>query len=621
MSSNIRIRFKIIVYIVIGVLMALLLRLYFLQVISGEIFAEMASESISRRASIAAPRGNIYDRNGKLIVKSTPVSAVAAQPHILMQNDGAIELLSDYLDIPAANIREKLENANISYLERVFLKTGIDKPTMIRIKESSGLLPGVEIVDIYLREYNYGVLGSHILGYTGEIDEKKLASDLYRGDYSGGDQIGLTGLEKQYESMLRGEKGEIIYEVDPQGKPVSIIEERPAVSGNDLYLTIDIELQKVTEEILYSGIMEVREKTLKNTDEHYIVPGGAVVVLNARNGEVLSMASFPTYDPGIFSGGISPEDWAYLNDTENCFPLNNRAVMSYAPGSVFKIVTAYAGLEENIVSEYSTAACRGIWYGLGSDFPKSCWKKSGHGSLSMREAIKNSCDIYFYEVGYGLFVKMDNIEELLQKYSREFGFGRETGIDLPFEDEGLVPDREWKKEYFADRIENTVWFPGDTVNMSIGQGDLLVTPLQMAMAYSIAANRGIQYEPHLVKEIRDPYGDVHTGSTTLNWKDIELNEYYLEIIEDGFDMVTGPGGTASYTFRNFPTGEIPIAGKTGTAEVYGKQDYAWFASYGPIGNPEYVIVVMLEQAGGGGSNASPIAEKIYRYLFELDQSY
>jgi len=600
--------------------MALLLRLYFLQVISGEIFAEMVSESISRRTSIAAPRGNIYDRNGKLIVKSTPVAAVVAQPHKLMQDDGAIELLSDYLDIPAADIREKLKNANISYLERVFLKTGIDKPTIIRIKESGVLLPGVEIVDVYLREYNYGVLGSHILGYTGEINEKKLASDLYSGDYSGGDQIGLTGLEEQYENILRGEKGEIIYEVDPLGRPVRVIEERSAVSGNDLYLTIDIELQKVTEEILHSGIMEIREKTLKNTDEHYKVPGGAVVVLNARNGEVLSMASFPTYDPGIFSGGISPEDWKYLNDPENCFPLNNRAVMSYAPGSVFKLVTAYAGLEEDIVSEYSVTTCRGIWYGLGSDFPKSCWRKSGHGSLSMRGAIKNSCDIYFYEIGYGLLVKMDNIEELLQKYARMFGFGQGTGIDLPSEDAGLVPDREWKKEYFADRIENTVWYPGDTVNISIGQGDLLVTPLQMAVAYSIAANRGIHYEPHLVKEIRDPYGDAYTGDTTLNWKDIELNEYYLEIIEDGLDMVTSPGGTAAYTFRDFPTDEIPIAGKTGTAEVYGKQDYAWFASYAPIGNPEYVIVVMLEQAGGGGSNASPIAEKIYRYLFGLDQS-
>jgi len=616
LSSSIR--FKIIIYLTIGVLAALLLRLYFIQIISGEIFAEMASESISRRTSIAAPRGNIYDRNGKLIAKSIPVSAIAAQPHILLQSDEAIELLSDYIGIPAAEIRKKLENTNISYLEKVFLKTGIDKPTMIRIKESSDRLPGVEIVDVFLREYNYGVLGSHILGYIGEIDEERLASELYSGDYSGGDLIGLTGLEEKYESMLRGEKGEIVYEVDPIGRPVRVIEERPAVSGNDLYLTIDIDLQKITEEILSDQIMAVRKKTLVNSDEHYIVSGGAVVVLSAKNGEVLSMASFPTYDPGIFSGGISPQDWTYLNDTENYFPLNNRAIMSYAPGSVFKIVTAYSGLEENIVSEYSTTTCNGIWYGLGSDFPKLCWRKSGHGNLSIRAAIKNSCDIYFYTVGYGLFLKMDNIGELLQKYSRMFGFGQETGIDLPSEDEGRVPDREWKKEYFADRIENTVWFPGDTVNMSIGQGDLLVTPLQMAVAYSIIANRGIQYEPHLVKEIKDPYGDLYVGSTTPDWKDIEMDEYYMEIIEDGLNMVTSPGGTAAYAFRNFPTGQIPIAGKTGTVEVYGKQDYAWFASYGPIGNPEYVVVVMLEQAGGGGSNASPIGEKIYRYLFGLD---
>jgi len=616
---NSNIRFKIIIYFTIGLLFALLLRLYYLQIISGETFAEMASESVSRRTEIAAPRGNIYDRNGKLIVKSIPVSAIAAQPHLLLNNDEAIELLSDYLDIPADDIREKLENANISYLERVFIKTGIDKPTMIKIKESNNRLPGVEIVDIYLREYNYGVLASHILGYTGEINEEKLESDLYSDDYSGGDQIGLTGLEEQYENILRGEKGEIVYEVDPIGRPVRVIEESAAVSGNDLYLTIDIDLQKITEEILYNQIMAVREKTLKNSDEHYIVPGGAVVVLNAKNGEVLSMASFPTYDPGIFSGGISSQDWEYLRKDENCFPLNNRAIMSYAPGSVFKVVTAYGGLEENIVSEYTSISCSGIWYGLGSDFPKLCWKKSGHGSLSIRAAINNSCDIFFYTLGYGLFVKMDNIEELLQKYSRLFGFGDYTGIDLPTEDKGRVPDREWKKEYFKERIENTVWFPGDTVNMSIGQGDLLVTPLQMAMAYSIIANRGIQYQPHLIKEIMDQYGNTRAGDTISNWKDIELDEYYLEVIEDGLEMVTNPGGTAGYTFRNFPTGQIPIAGKTGTVEVYGKQDYAWFASYGPIGSPEYVVVVFLEQAGGGGSNASPIAEKIYRYLFGLDQ--
>lgn len=618
MNSGIRIRLKIIIYIIFALLTALVLRLYFLQVISGELYAEMASESIARERTITAPRGNIYDRNGKLLVRSIPVAAVAVEPHLLLSDDEAIELLGGYIDMDAGKIRGILEDADVSYLERVFLKTGIEKPVIIAIKENISRLPGVEIVDVYLREYKYGVLASHILGYTGEIDEERLESDRYGDGYSGGDQIGLTGLEEYYENMLKGEKGSIIYEVDPLGKPVSIRQEIPAEKGNDLYLTIDIDLQKVTEEILHSGIMEVREKTLKDSEEQYNVPGGAVVVLNAKNGEVLSMASFPTYDPGVFSGGISSVDWAYLNDPANYYPLNNRAVMSYAPGSVFKVVTAYAGLEENIVSEYGRISCSGTWYGLGPDYPKFCWRKSGHGSLDMRGAITNSCDTYFYEIGYGLYVKLKNTGELLQKYARDFGFGGITGIDLPFEDEGRVADREWKKEYFKDRVEYSVWFPGDTVNMAIGQGDLLVTPLQMALAYSTAANRGIQYEPHLVKEIRDPGGELFVESTISNWKDIDLNEHYLEIMEDGFEMVISPGGTAAYTFRNFPIDQIPIAGKTGTAEVAGKQDYAWFASYGPIGNPEYIIVVMLEEAGGGGSNASPIAEKIYRYLFGLD---
>ncbi len=517
-------------------------------------------------------------------------------------------------------IRDKFESVNISYLEKLFIKTRIDKSTVIKLKENSFRLPGVEVLDVYLREYKYGVLASHILGYTGEIDEERLESGLYSGDYSGGDQIGLTGLEEQCESILRGQKGEIIYEVDSLGKPVSIIEERNAISGNNLHLTIDIELQKVTEEALVNGIMEVRDKTLKDSDENYKVTGGAVVVLDSKNGEVLSMASFPTYNPEVFSGGISAKDWAYLNDAQNQFPLNNRAVMSYAPGSVFKIITAYAGLEEDIIGEYSTFRCDGVWDGLGSDFPRRCWRSSGHGSLSIRNGIKNSCDIYFYEVGFGLYIKMDNIEELLQKNAERFGFGDKTGIDLVFEDEGRVPDREWKKEYFEDTVEYSIWFPGDTVNMSIGQGDLLVTPLQMAMVYSTVANRGMQYVPHLVKEVSDQYGEISAESKLENWRDLELNEYYMELLEEGFDLVTKPGGTAAYTFRNFPTNEIPVAGKTGTAEVFGKQDFAWFASYAPIGSPEYVVVVMLEEAGGGGSNAAPIAEKIYRYLFGLDKN-
>ena len=613
-----RIRFKIVIYFILVLMVSLILRLYFLQVMSGQIYAEMASNSITREKSIAAPRGNIYDRNGKLLVKSIPVSAVAVEPYLVAGDEKVLQMLSDQLEIPVEEIKKKLDESNISYLERVILKTGIDPATIIYLKEYGDRLAGVEVIDVFLREYKYDFLASHILGYTGEINPSRLAQEEYEG-YAGGDQIGLTGLEEFYEYLLRGENGKIVYEVDPQGRPVNIIEETQYTPGNDLYLTIDIELQKVTEELLYEGILEARSKKVSGTDENYKVPGGVVVVINSRNGEVLSMVSYPTYDPGLFVGGISEKDWGNLNDPQNYFPLNNRAVMSFAPGSIFKIITAYAGLSEKVISETSRTICNGIWLGLGEEFPRWCWNKGGHGGLEIIGGIKNSCDVFFYDIGYKLFSKSKNIEELLQKYSRFFGLGSPTGIDLPFEDSGLIPDKQWKKEYFKDQVEYSVWFPGDTVNMAIGQGDTLTSPLQMAKVYSTVANYGIQYQLHLVKEIKDYLGNVSIDSNRIEeYEDLNLDENYIEAIEKGFQQVVGPGGTAAFSFRNFPIREIPVAGKTSTVEVFGKQNYAWFASYAPVGNPQYVIVVILEEGGGGGSNAAPIVEKIYRYLFNIN---
>jgi len=617
LDSTTKKRLKIVVYLFLALMAIFILRLYFLQVISGSLYAEEASESIVRTRTILAPRGNIYDKNGKLLVKSVPVLAVAVDPRVVLQHEDVIKVLSEKLNIPYEDIVKKLQNSNIPYLDRVILKENIDYGSMIYLKENSNMLPGVGVIDIFSREYSYGSLASHILGYTGEINEDKLKMKKYSAGYEGGDQIGLTGIEAVYENVLKGVKGEIIYEVDPMGRPVRIIEETSYTAGNDLYLTIDIELQKKVEEILHESVVEIRQNKLPRSDEYYKVTGGAVIVLGARTGEVLAMASYPTFNPELFVGGISVSDWNYLNNPDNSYPLNNRAMMSFAPGSAFKVIPAYAGLSENIVSEYSKINCSGVWYRLGEDFPKWCWKKTGHGSIDIRSAIKNSCDIYFYEIGYGLFLKLQNIEELLQKYARIFGFGAKTGIDLPYEDGGLVPDRQWKKEYFKNQVENSVWYPGDTINMVIGQGYLLATPLQTAQAYSILANRGIKHTPYVVSETRDESGEISIDLSRNESENLNLNSNFMSIIEEGLCLAVSQG-TASYAFRNFPLSEIPIAGKTGTSEVAGKQDYAWFASYGPVGNPEYVVVVMLEEAGSGGKVAAPVAEKIYRYLFNLN---
>jgi penicillin-binding protein 2 len=616
LSSNIRIRFSIIIYFLVMILIVLIIRLFFIQVMSGELYAEMASESIIREKTIAAPRGNIYDRNGKPVVESIPVSAVAVKPNIVSKNEEVIETLSSCLDISVDDIKEELDQSSLSYIDRVILKVDIDKSDLIFLKENSGSLPGVEVIDVYLRKYNYDFLASHLLGYTGEIDEERLKSSDYSDDYEGGDQVGFSGLEETYESILRGNKGKEIYEVDPLERPVNVLEESEPVCGNDLYITIDIDLQRAVEEILYQAILAARLKKDRSTDQYYKVPGGAVVVLDPTSGQILAMASYPTFDPELFVGGISYTDWDYLNDPQNYYPLNNRAINAFPPGSVIKIVTGYAGLNEEIVSEWRKLNCSGVWLGLGEDSPKKCW--SVHGNLDIRGAFKNSCDIYFYQVGYGLLKKYDNEQELLQKYLRIFGFGEKTGVDLPYEDQGLVPDKEWKEDYFKYSPEYSVWFPGDTVNMAIGQGDLMVTPLQMAQAFSIIANRGVVFTPHLAMEIRDSQGNLFIEDSAAEYQDLRLNEYFLEVIEDGLVQVVGTGGTAAGAFAGFPLDEIPMAGKTGTAEFYGRQDYAWFASYAPVGDPEYVIVAMLEEAGSGGSNVAPIAEEIYRYLFNIE---
>ncbi|MCL4378246.1 MAG: penicillin-binding protein 2 [Actinobacteria bacterium] len=604
-------------YLVITAAVLLILRLYFLQVMSGEDYAKAASENITRTRTTAAPRGNIYDRNGKLLVESVPTTAVAVDPFEVLKRDDVLSTLSKRLGISYYDLKDKLEKTKTTYIDRIIIKQNIDKETLVYLKEHSQDLPGVEVVNIFLRKYNFGSLAAHVLGYTGEIDEEKLKQEKNQSEYEGGDQIGLTGVEEQYEDILRGIKGKIVYEVDPLGRPSDIVEQENYVFGNDIYLTIDIELQKYVEEILAIQLEAIRQNKVAKTNDYYRAGGGSVVVLDAKTGEVLAMASYPTFDPQVFIGGISSINWNELNDPSMKFPLNNRAIMGFPPGSVFKIAPAYAGLSEGVINKNSIIFCAGTWYGLGTDYSKTCWNKGGHGGLNIIGGIQNSCDIFFYETGLRLFLKNKNSDELLQKYAKILGFGSKTGIDLPNEDTGIIPDKAWKKDRFKNDKANSIWFPGDTVNMAIGQGDVLVSPLQLAYAYMTLANRGIQYTPHILKEVRDETGEKVFDFKSEKVNDQELNQDYINIIENGLNLVTAKG-TASSAFKPFPVDKIPVAGKTGTAEFSGRQDYAWFASYAPVGNPQYIVTVMLEEAGGGGRNAAPIAEKIYEYLYHIE---
>jgi penicillin-binding protein 2 len=329
-------------------------------------------------------------------------------------------------------------------------------------------------------------------------------------------------------------------------------------------------------------------------------------VLDPRNGEVIALASYPTYDPEQFIGGISNKDWQTLIDKKNNFPLNNRALMTYPPGSTFKPVTLMGGLQDGLIKFSDGFVCGGRWYGLGKKWARYCWDHAGHGSIGLSRAIAESCDTVFYIIGHDFY---KDTNERLQFWAKAFGFGTRTEIDLPMEARGRIPDKKWKQEFNKSDPEYQKWYPGDTVNMAIGQGDLLASPLQVASFYGAIANDGITYRPHIGKAMISWDGNVQREFklTEKDKRKLPASQNIIKFTQDALGRVTLPGGTAASAFAGF---KERVAGKTGTAQVRGKDDYAWFAGYAPMDDPRYVVVVMVEQGGHGGSIATPAARKI-----------
>ncbi|MBA4370773.1 MAG: penicillin-binding protein 2, partial [Coriobacteriaceae bacterium] len=346
-------------------------------------------------------------------------------------------------------------------------------------------------------------------------------------------------------------------------------------------------------------------------DDYDKAKAGAVVALDVKTGEVLAMASAPSYDPKLFIGGITEADWKRLNAKNSEYPLNNRAIMAaYPPASTFKAVTGLAGLRWGVTSEWRTYTCAGKWVEMGEQWPKWCWNRSGHGSVSFHRGITDSCDTVFYEIGYEFYKQKD---EKLQRVAREFGIGQVTGIDLPGEVRGRVPDAAWKREFNKDYPEYRTWLPGDTVNMAIGQGDLLATPLQMAQVYATVANGGRIMRPHILKDVLDLDGKVVRSAEVTSSGRVDASAAQFAVIRRGLRSVTEEG-TARSAFRGF---DANVLGKTGTAEVYGKDDYAWFVGVAPAEKPRYVVAVVVEQGGHGGSVAAPAARQVLAQLLGL----
>lgn len=578
-------RLKVISYLIVMVIVILIARMGYLQVYEGEYYASQADGNRIRIVPAVAPRGIMYDRKGNMLVRNHSGFTVSLLPLTEPISDAVIKRLVTLLDVPESKIKEKID-AHVGF-DPIRIKTDVGPEIISIISEQKDLYPGVVIEVLPIREYLYNSQGVHVYGYVSEISDEELEKKKADG-YKSGDVIGKFGLERIYDKTLRGENGGEQVEVDVAGKPVKVLGKKDPVPGNDLHLTIDQELQAAAEQAVDYVLPQVGARA------------AAVVVMNPQNGEVLAMVSRPAFNPNLFVRGISSKDWNQINNDPN-YPMDNKAISGeYPPGSTFKIVTGLAALDAGKVTPGEMIFDSGKHWLV----PKGNAGGEALGWLNFEQAMAHSDNVYFYEMGNRLGV--DGIE----KYSRMFGLGKKTGINLPFEAEGLVASEKYKRDNF-----NEDWYLAETFDAAIGQGFNLVTPLQAAMVMGEIAANGKCYKPHLVSKIVSPNGEVIQEFKPELVHQLDVSQDNIALVQRGLKGVT-QYGTAASVFAGFP---IPIAGKTGTAENPHGRDHGWFVAYGPFDNPNIVVSVIVEQGGYGASSAVPIGRRILEAAFGLNK--
>lgn len=602
-------------------LLALSFRLWYLQVLSAPEAAQKVATQSLRTVYDEAPRGRILDRNGEVLVDNKSVLTITYDTKEETNRALVVTRLAWLLNIPQAEIRKKISAAGASPLAPVTIATDVTEEAVIFIRERQVEFPGVSAGYELIREYPHGSLAAHILGYVGEINESELESRKDRG-YHPGDAIGKEGIERYYERQLRGTSGKTVYEINADREITRVVSRTDPVAGNDVQLTIDVGAQLVAEESLAQGILLARATFDgdKVRPRLFKAPGGAAVVLDPSDGSVIALASFPTFAPSMFSGGISQDAFDALQSDQSA-PLYNRAVLGlYAPGSTFKLVSAVAGLADGVIRPETQIADPKGYIEIADQKYYNAGKKA-MGTMSLVPALTQSSDVFFYSIGRDIWEGVGGDTHAVQNVAKSFGFGETTGIELPEPaPPGLVPDDKTRKaQYEANpgAFLTDKWFTGDNTNLAVGQSDLLVSPLQLANAYATFANGGSLFRPHLGGQILKGVEVVDSVKpqvvSRLNF-DPALRD---PIVEGLSGVISSRAGTAHGAFGGFPTDKVSIAGKTGTAQREGKQDTAVFACFLPVEQPRYAISVIVEEAGFGGQTAAPIARRIIDYLVGL----
>jgi penicillin-binding protein 2 len=589
-------RVDVVTIIILIFLAVLISRLWFLQIRNGSYYEQQADNNRVRMRDIIAPRGNFFDNRNRLLVTNRPSFNIVWNKEDAPEPEKIIKHLARVLNIDISvlldRIRQSAENPRHIPIR---LQEDIDWNILAYIENNRYELPGISIEVLPRRDYLYPGLASHLLGYSGEINQQELTAHQDE-NYAPGDQIGKSGIEKLYETALRGEKGRLYVEVDAHGLEQRRLRGLEPLPGNDIQLTIDLTLQKAAEEAM-------------------VGKAGGVVALEVNTGRVLALASSPTIDLREFLGGISTTAWNnLLNDPLH--PLTNKTIMGqYPPGSTYKIITAVTALNEKVITPDTVFYCAGsIKYGNRS---YNCWKKGGHGAVNLQKALTESCDVYFYTAGIKVGV------DALAKYAKSFGLGARTGIELENEKSGLIPTSAWKE---TKRKEP--WQLGETLSTAIGQGFNLTTPLQICRMTAASANGGTLYRPQIIQTLRDPEGEIlQTTAPIIDGQTLGAPQY-LELIRNALvSAVNDKHGTGTAAAME----KITVAGKTGTAQVirlsqykniaedkipYIYRDHAWFTCYAPAEKPEIAVTVIVEHGRHGGSAAGPVAKAVLEKYFE-----
>ena len=653
-----RLRLRIFAFVALSLFGALVARLWYLQGIENEVFAEAATTNVLEFVYDEAPRGRILDRNGRVIVDNRIVQVVTIDRHALEELDDsdrtelytrlAVAVSRTGRLTKVASIEREVADPAYGPFDAIPVVVDVAPELLVYIGERPELFPGVEVVQRTVRSYPYGTLAAHLLGYVGpltrsEWEQANGSLDLSDPDaklYQLNDEIGKTGVERIFEAELRGVPGYRQLEVDNRGQVIRERDRKVPQPGNDVWLTIDIDLQAHAEAELANGLAAAR-------DRGFTARAGCVMAMDPRDGGVLAMASHPTYDPAEFVDGISHAEFENLTDPTNYEPIFNRCIQgTYAPGSTFKPVTALAALDSGVIGPeglfgvqqpvedagvYRYPFCADELEAAGTCVFESPRKGLEPRSFDLRQAIAISSDVYFYKLGGEGFwqepIRGPEGDEGIQAMARELGLGTSSGVQLPYERTGVVPDRDFYDLQFERGVairDGSQWFAGDTIILSIGQGDLLVTPTQLANVYATIANGGDLHQPNLAtRVVRPGADDLEFGPRVL--RSLDFAPSVLDPVVDGLLGVPrygGVQGTAALAFEGagFPLNAWPVAGKTGTAEVPPKEDTSLFAAFGPqdhpglgidvAGEPEIAIAVVMEESGFGSSAAAPVAAAI-----------